>query len=653
MEALYQLSYSPRAVQGTSGVCRCFSLVPPRARPVRSPPMTDTSASSSGRADSTGTARASRTRSRPSGRTAGSTTTRSGRPTRSGPLSDAVEPGARASTKLYVLDMFPYPSGEGLHVGHPVGYIGTDVYARFMRMNDRNVLHAMGYDSFGLPAEQFAVEHGQHPRATVDANVATMRRQLRALGLAHDPRRGIDTTDVRYYRWTQWIFLQIFNSWFDDDQGACPSDHRARRRVRVRHARTRERRQPRRRWRGSTSTRRRAPPWSTRTGSRISTRRSSTGARRSAPCWRTRKSRPTGAATAAITPCSGARLKQWKLQITAYADRLLADLDLLDWPESIKTMQRNWIGRSVGATVAFPVEEHEGVDIEVFTTRPDTLFGATYMVLAPEHPLLDEIVPSEWPDANLAADLGDMPAAVEGHLRDRRAPAGGGAALPRVRRAEVGARAAGRRPREDRCVHRRVRQEPHERLERADLRGRLRAHGVRHRGDHGGAGPRPARLRVRPRVRPPDRRRGAPARRLAARTRCRCRHARRRMARGVRRRRRGHELVERRGVARRPAHARSEAADRRVAGGERNRRRRGDLQAARLAVQPPAVLGRAVPDRLRRRRQPARGAGIAPAGRASRDDRLRAAHPRRRRPVAAGAAARARRRLGERRARSR
>ena len=139
-------------------------------------------------------------------------------PNPTGDLSDGFERVA-GREKLYILDMFPYPSGEGLHVGHPLGYIGTDVYARYMRMRGFNVLHAMGYDSFGLPAEQFAVESGRHPRATVDANVATMRRQLRALGLGHDPRRSIATTDVAYYRWTQWIFLQIFNSWFDDDRG--------------------------------------------------------------------------------------------------------------------------------------------------------------------------------------------------------------------------------------------------------------------------------------------------------------------------------------------------------------------------------------------------------------------------------------------------
>ena len=329
-----------------------------------------------------------------------------------GPLSDPSSPAA-GKQKLYVLDMFPYPSGEGLHVGHPVGYIGTDVYARFMRMNGRNVLHTMGYDSFGLPAEQFAVEHGQHPRATVDANVATMRRQLRALGLAHDPRRGIDTTDVRYYRWTQWIFLQIFNSWFDDDQSrARPIAELAAEFESGVRAPESDANPDDVEWFDLDPATRAAVVdsyrlayldeaivnWCPALGTVLANEEVTTD----------------GRSDRGNHPVFRRPLKQWKLQITAYADRLLDDLDLLDWPESIKTMQRNWIGRSVGATVAFPVEEHEGLDIEVFTTRPDTLFGATYMVLAPEHPLLDEIVPSEWPDANLAADLGDMPAEWKG-----------------------------------------------------------------------------------------------------------------------------------------------------------------------------------------------------------------------------------------------
>ena len=333
-------------------------------------------------------------------------------PNPSGSLSEGFDQAADRR-KLYVLDMFPYPSGEGLHVGHPVGYIGTDVYARFMRMNGRNVLHAMGYDAFGLPAEQYAVEQGRHPRATVDANIATMRRQLRALGLGHDPRRGVATTDVAYYRWTQWIFLQIFDSWFDEDAGrARPiaelvAEFEAGTRAPQSDANPDE------------------PGWADLDAA---ARRDVVDSYRLAyldeaivnwcPALGTvlanEEVTTEGRSDRGNHPVFRRPLTQWKLRITAYADRLLADLDLLDWPESIKTMQRNWIGRSVGANAVFPVVEHEGLEIEVFTTRPDTLFGATYMVLAPEHPLLDEIVPTEWPDATLAADVGDMPDAWKG-----------------------------------------------------------------------------------------------------------------------------------------------------------------------------------------------------------------------------------------------
>ncbi len=186
-------------------------------------------------------------------------------PNPSGPLADGFDAMADRR-KLFVLDMFPYPSGAGLHVGHPLGYIGTDVFARFMRMRGHNVLHAMGYDAFGLPAEQYAVQTGQHPRVTTEANVANMRRQLRALGLGHDPRRGIATTDVDYYRWTQWIFLQIYDSWYDDDAGPRPADRRAARGARRRHARPGERRRSRGtplarpRWRRASRVRRLLPP---------------------------------------------------------------------------------------------------------------------------------------------------------------------------------------------------------------------------------------------------------------------------------------------------------------------------------------------------------------------------------------------------------
>jgi leucyl-tRNA synthetase len=311
-----------------------------------------------------------------------------------GPLSDGFEAMADRR-KLYVLDMFPYPSGAGLHVGHPLGYIGTDVYARFMRMTGRNVLHPMGYDAFGLPAEQYALQTGQHPRITTEANIATMRRQLRALGLGHDPRRSIATTDVDYYRWTQWIFLQLFGSWYDDEQQRARPIADL---VVELQAGTR----------APDADDPDGPAWADLDEG---TRRDAVDSYRIAyvdeapvnwcPALGTvlanEEVTAEGRSERGNHPVYRRPLRQWMLRITAYADRLLADLDGLDWPESIKAMQRNWIGRSVGAVAAFPVEEHEGVEIEVFTTRPDTLFGATYMVLAPEHPLVDQIVPAEWP----------------------------------------------------------------------------------------------------------------------------------------------------------------------------------------------------------------------------------------------------------------
>jgi leucyl-tRNA synthetase len=290
-----------------------------------------------------------------------------------GPLRDGWERvGGRP--KLFVLDMFPYPSGTGLHVGHPLGYIGTDVYARYKRMTGHNVLHAMGYDAFGLPAEQYAVQTGQHPRVTTEANIANMRRQFRAMGLGHDDRRSVATTDVPYYRWTQWIFLQIFNSWYDERErrarpiGELPvpsglSSDEARRYVDERRlAYIAD-----------------APVnWCPALGTVLANEEVTADGRSERgnfPVYR----RP---------------LEQWMLRITAYAERLIEDLDLVDWPEPVKLMQRNWIGRSEGARVRFPVVGRDD-DIEVFTTRPDTLFGATFMVLAPEHPLVDALTTSE------------------------------------------------------------------------------------------------------------------------------------------------------------------------------------------------------------------------------------------------------------------
>ena len=265
-------------------------------------------------------------------------------PNPTGPLGDPEKVAARP--KMYVLDMFPYPSGIGLHVGHPLGYIATDVYARYQRMTGHNVLHAMGFDAFGLPAEQYAVQTGTHPRVTTEANIVNMRRQLRRLGLAHDPRRSVATTDVDFYKWTQWIFLQIFNSWYDERGGPGPADRRA-----GGGASPSGERRPARRPRVERPGRRcSSAQSSTPTGWPTCPRRRSTGAPAWARCWPTRRSPPTAAATAGNFPVFKRNLRQWMMRITAYADRLLDDLDGLDWPEPIKLMQRNWIGRSDGRT---------------------------------------------------------------------------------------------------------------------------------------------------------------------------------------------------------------------------------------------------------------------------------------------------------------
>jgi len=307
-----------------------------------------------------------------------------------GPGEPGFDP---AKPKFYVLDMFPYPSGVGLHVGHPLGYIATDVLARYKRMRGCNVLHPMGFDAFGLPAEQFAVEHGVHPRVTTERNIANMRRQLRAFGLSYDWDRELATTDIGYYRWTQWIFLQLFNSWFDRAvQRARPI--------------------------GELVDRLRAgsllvgpegelvpagAPGRGRAWSELgeAERRSVVDGQRLAylaevpvnwcPALGTvlanEEVTNEGRSERGNHPVYRRPLRQWMLRITAYAERLAADLDLVDWPEPIKMMQRNWIGRSEGAMVEFRVQG-TGAPIPVFTTRPDTLFGATYVVLAPEHPLV-------------------------------------------------------------------------------------------------------------------------------------------------------------------------------------------------------------------------------------------------------------------------
>ncbi|MDQ1664747.1 MAG: leucyl-tRNA synthetase [Actinomycetota bacterium] len=310
-------------------------------------------------------------------------------PNPSGPLGDPDRVADRP--KKYVLDMFPYPSGIGLHVGHPLGYIATDVYGRYKRMTGYNVLHALGYDAFGLPAEQYAVQTGQHPRVTTEANMLNMRRQLRRLGLAHDQRRSVATTDVGFYKWTQWIFLQIHDAWFDAAAnkarpiGELIAEFES-------GARTPDT----------------GGEWSTMSaGERADVIDSYRLVYRADSVVNWCPGLGTVLANEEVTsdgrsdrgnfPVFRKRLRQWMMRITAYSDRLLDDLELLDWPDKVKAMQRNWIGRSEGAQVRFPVV---GVDapIEVFTTRPDTLFGATYMVLAPEHPLLASLTPLQWPD---------------------------------------------------------------------------------------------------------------------------------------------------------------------------------------------------------------------------------------------------------------
>jgi leucyl-tRNA synthetase len=312
--------------------------------------------------------------------------------------------------KLYVLDMFPYPSGAGLHVGHPLGYIGTDVYARYKRMLGFNVLHTMGYDAFGLPAEQYAVQTGQHPRVTTEANIANMRRQLRRLGLGHDARRSIATTDVDYYRWTQWIFLQIYNAWYDTEADrARPIDDL----IAELDAGTRE---------PAEGTNPFGRPWAelSPTERRVVVDNHRLAYLHEAPVnWcpglgtvlANEEVTPEGRSERGNFPVFRRPLKQWMMRITAYADRLLRDLDLLDWPEAIKQQQRNWIGRSEGARITFPTvapDGGEGPGIEIFTTRPDTLFGATYMVLAPEHPLVDELTAPEWPDDGIPPSARDL-----------------------------------------------------------------------------------------------------------------------------------------------------------------------------------------------------------------------------------------------------
>lgn len=250
--------------------------------------------------------------------------------------------------KHYVLDMFPYPSGAGLHVGHPEGYTATDIIARYKRMQGFNVLHPMGWDAFGLPAEQYALQTGTHPAVTTEKNVNRFREQLQSLGFSYDWDREVATTDPEYYKWTQWIFLQLLKRGLAY-QAEVPVN------------------------------------WCEALGTVLAN-----------------EEVINGKSERGDHPVVRVPMKQWMLKITAYADRLLEDLDELEWDDSIKEMQRNWIGRSEGASIKFTVEGHDEIELEVFTTRPDTLFGVTYMVVAPEHPMLERLA-SDGQRASVAA----------------------------------------------------------------------------------------------------------------------------------------------------------------------------------------------------------------------------------------------------------
>src|SRR5437868_10709577 len=308
--------------------------------------------------------------------------------------------------KYYVLDMFPYPSGAGLHVGHPEGYTATDILARYRRMRGYNVLHPMGWDAFGLPAEQYAIETGTHPRVTTQRNIDTFRRQIKMLGFSYDCDREVDTTDPGYFRWTQWIFLVLYDTWFDAAlqcgrpiaELPIPSDVKQQGETAIRRYQDEHR----------LAYQIEAPVnWCPALGTVLAN-----------------EEVIGGVSERGGHPVTRIPLRQWMLRITAYADRLERDLESLDWSESIKAQQRKWIGRSTGAEVDFFIGQSEpnaqgkpspmefkawkaaraqsgfprtpGDDvIRVYTTRPDTLFGATYMVIAPEHPLVERLTRPE------------------------------------------------------------------------------------------------------------------------------------------------------------------------------------------------------------------------------------------------------------------
>jgi len=279
----------------------------------------------------------------------------------------------KAKQKYYVLDMFPYPSAQGLHVGHPEGYTASDIIARFKRMNNFNVLHPIGWDAFGLPAEQYAVQTGTHPAKTTQQNIDNMRRQIKSLGFSYDWDRQVDTTDPKYYKWTQWIFLKLFNSFFDENQQKAKPIEQLPIPTNLNEEQKRKYIDDKRLAYEAEA----AVNWCPALGTVLAN-----------------EEVIGGISDRGGHPVIRRPMRQWMLRITKYADRLIDDLKLVDWPESIKKLQTDWIGKSTGAEVDFAIAG-SNKKITVFTTRPDTLFGATYMVLAPEHPFVDEITTAD------------------------------------------------------------------------------------------------------------------------------------------------------------------------------------------------------------------------------------------------------------------
>lgn len=301
--------------------------------------------------------------------------------------------------KYYVLDMFPYPSGAGLHVGHPLGYIASDIYARYKRHKGFNVLHPQGYDSFGLPAEQYAIQTGQHPAITTKENIARYREQLDKIGFSFDWSREVKTSDPNFYKWTQWIFIELFNSWYDNDadkargiddletvfasegnakvNAVCDENITPFTAGDWNNFSSKEKQEVLLKYR-LTYLAETEVNWCPQLGTVLAN-----------------DEIVNGVSERGGYPVIRKKMTQWSMRISAYAERLLQGLETIDWTDSLKESQRNWIGKSVGASVTFTVKEHDNEIIEVFTTRPDTIFGATFMTLAPEHELVAKITTPE------------------------------------------------------------------------------------------------------------------------------------------------------------------------------------------------------------------------------------------------------------------